>query len=64
MHAKHGTAQDTEAYEVLRRMTHWSTQDVEREKTIIAEDSIRPTFVLDRCFGQLLDTFQFVAPDS
>jgi len=64
VHAKHGTAQDTEAYEVLRRMTHWSTQDVEREKTIIAEDSIRPTFVLDRCFGQLLDTFQFVAPDS
>jgi len=61
VYAKYGTAQDTQAYELLRRVTHWTKEDVEREKAIYANRIIQPTFVLEKSFGELLDLFDFVS---
>ncbi len=59
VYAKYGSAQDTEAYQLLRRVTHWSKDDVEREKRILAGRTIVPTFVLEQSFDQLLNLFDF-----
>jgi beta-phosphoglucomutase-like phosphatase (HAD superfamily) len=57
-YAKYGKAQHTEAYQLLREVTHWSDAAVEREKRI-GERHVQPTIVLDQNFGQLLHYFQF-----
>ena len=50
--AKYGAAQDRPEYELLRKVTHWPTKEVAREKeTTTAE--IKPTFVLERSFSEL-----------
>jgi hypothetical protein len=57
--AKYGTAQHREEYELLRRVTHWSKEDVEREKAIARRPHVRPSFVLHKSFAQLFDAFTF-----
>jgi FMN phosphatase YigB (HAD superfamily) len=57
-YAKYGKAQHTDAYQLLREVTHWSDADVEREKRI-GEREVRPSVVLDSAFEQILDRFQF-----
>lgn len=56
--AKYGRAQDTDAYELLKEVTHWSGKDVEREKKI-GEREVTPTITLDENFAQLLQHFEF-----
>jgi phosphoglycolate phosphatase-like HAD superfamily hydrolase len=58
VHAKYGIAQDRPEYELLRRVTHWSSDEVEREKRT-KESDVRPSYTLTRDFGQLLKLFQF-----
>lgn len=57
--AKYGAAQDRPEYELLRQITHWSAEDVNRERQIRPGDC-RPNFILERSFGQLRDHFEFV----
>lgn len=57
-YAKYGRAQHTAAYALLREVTHWSDEDVEREKKI-GEREITPGIVLESAFGQILDRFDF-----
>lgn len=58
--AAYGVAQYREAYELLRRVSHWSEADVEREKAIYKNMKIKPTYTLENNFGEILDIFTFV----
>lgn len=56
--ASYGEAQDTEAYEMLKMVTHWSDEDVERERRIRERD-VRADVVLDKSLSQILDQYSF-----
>lgn len=58
VYAQYGRAQDTDAYALLREVTHWSDADVEREKRI-TEREVLPGVTLSINFGQILDHFTF-----
>ena len=55
--AEYGTAQHTPGYELLREVTHWSDEDVEREKRIMERP--KPPALALRNFGEILHHFQF-----
>lgn len=57
--AAYGAAQHTEAYTLLRRVSHWTDADVEREKAILREPSHAPTMTLHRGFDELLQLIDF-----
>jgi phosphoglycolate phosphatase-like HAD superfamily hydrolase len=57
-YAQYGRAQHTEAYRLLREVTHWSDADVEREKRI-SDREICPGVTLTRNFGELRDYITF-----
>jgi len=56
--AKYGTVPDRAGYELLRRVTHWSSEMVERSERVRATD-LAPTHVLEAGFAELLDLFDF-----
>ena len=58
--AKYGLAQNREEYELLRKVTHWTLEDVEREKKLRVEE-VKPSVVLENGLGDLLGEFD-VAP--
>ena len=43
---------------MLRRVTHWTLEDVEREKKLRVEE-VEPLIVLENGLGDLLDEFDF-----
>jgi phosphoglycolate phosphatase-like HAD superfamily hydrolase len=57
VHAKYGTAHTREEYELLRSVTHWTAEQVERERAAGLR-TIRPTFTLEHGFQELLDLFE------
>ena len=61
LYARYGKAQDTAAYQLLREVTHWSDEDVQREKEI-SERIVVPGITLDRCFAQILEHVEFGGP--
>lgn len=56
--AAYGEAQDTQAYELLKLLTHWSDDDVEREARIRQRD-VEADVVLDKSLSQVLDHYLF-----
>jgi FMN phosphatase YigB (HAD superfamily) len=53
--AKYGATLDGDDYAKLVRITHWTTDDVEREKQLRKEaESIRPDFVAENSFDEIL----------
>jgi FMN phosphatase YigB (HAD superfamily) len=58
--AAYGAAQHQEAYALLRKVSHWPETDVEREKTLLADTAIVPTYSLNR-FDELLEHIEFTA---
>lgn len=62
--ALYGKAQDREAYELLRRVTHWTPEDVERERRILDRGEVVPSHVLEHSFAELLDLFHFTGFDG
>lgn len=56
--AGYGRAHDTPAYELLRRVSHWSEEDVGRERAMLEQLSIKPSFTIAK-FSDLLDLFDF-----
>jgi phosphoglycolate phosphatase len=58
--ARYGVAQSREEYELLRRVTHWTLEDVEAEKKLMPEQ-VNPTHTLHESFAELLDVFKFSA---
>jgi hypothetical protein len=58
MRSKYGAAQNRPEYELLREVTHWRVQDVERERQVRMID-VTPSYVLEHSFSELLDHFEF-----
>jgi FMN phosphatase YigB (HAD superfamily) len=56
--AKYGRAQQRPEYDLLREVTHWTDDDVEREKKI-SERDIVPDVVLKESFDEIFDAFVF-----
>ncbi len=61
--AKYGVRQSGPEYELLKTVTHWTDEDVEREKRIAEHGDVTPTITLHKSFAQLLDHFDFVKND-
>jgi phosphoglycolate phosphatase-like HAD superfamily hydrolase len=57
VHAKYGTAHTRGEYELLRSVTHWTAEQVERER-MASSRMVQPTFVLERSFQEILDLFE------
>jgi phosphoglycolate phosphatase-like HAD superfamily hydrolase len=53
--AKYGASQSRQEYELLRRVSHWSEVDVQREKALLKGITITPTCVCETSFKELLD---------
>ena len=58
--AEYGKAQHREVYDLLRRVTHWSPAQVERERAIIDQKSVIAKYTLEGSFAELLALFDFV----
>jgi phosphoglycolate phosphatase-like HAD superfamily hydrolase len=56
--AKYGGSHEKAEYELLRRVTHWTAEAVEKEKLLKSGD-VSPTYVLQNSFAELLDLFDF-----
>ncbi|SRR6266566_3818204 len=61
--AKYGVAQQRDEYELLREVTHWTDEDVEREKQIAKRPNVTPSVTLNDGFAELLNHFEFVKGD-
>jgi phosphoglycolate phosphatase len=56
--AKYGGAQHTDAYKLLRRVSHWPDSAVEEEVRVLATNAVEPTVTLE-AFPDLLDVAVF-----
>jgi len=56
--AKYGVAKNRSEYDLLRRVTHWPDEIVEKEKSL-TEDDVKPQYTLKRSFGELMRIFYF-----
>ena len=57
--AAYGQTQHKEQYELLRRVTHWTDRDVEREKQLLQRPPVVPTYVLKESFEELVPLFDY-----
>jgi FMN phosphatase YigB (HAD superfamily) len=55
--AKYGESHRREGYDLLRRVSHWTLADVEREKNLKKED-VQPSYSIES-FDELLNLFSF-----
>ena len=56
--AEYGIAHRTKEYELLRSVTHWTNEDVQREKEL-TEVHVTPTYKIKSYFCELLVAFNF-----
>ena len=49
-HAEYGLVQHRDEYDLLRRVTHWTDEDVAREKALATPTVVRPTVVCHNGF--------------
>jgi FMN phosphatase YigB (HAD superfamily) len=58
--AAYGAADHHDGYELLRRVSHWTDEDVEREQAINTAPPLSPSYTLQHRFDELLDLFDFI----
>jgi ribonucleotide monophosphatase NagD (HAD superfamily) len=58
VYALYGASQHKPEYDLLRKVTHWTPEMVERERAALRQGSITPTHVLDANFEQILSLFK------
>lgn len=58
-HAVYGVAHEKPAYDQLRRVSHWTQEDVERERLSAPETTPAPTYVMTKGFDEILQQFTF-----
>ena len=58
VHAAYGSSQHKPEYELLRKVTHWTPEMVERERTALKPGSVTPSHVLTENFAQILPLFE------
>lgn len=61
-HALYGASQHKREYELLRKVTHWTPEMVERERHALKPGGLVPTHVLDKNFAQVLPLFFEIRP--
>lgn len=59
VHAAYGVAHDKPAYDQLRRVSHWTQADVEREQLASPETTPTPTYSITKGFNEILEQFNF-----
>lgn len=61
VYAKYGHQIDTEKYQLLRDVTHWTDEDVKREKVFKEKHKNTPLakYILDSSFDELFKLFEF-----
>ena len=59
VYARYGVAYHKHDYELLRRVSHWRQEDIDRERALAEASEITPSFTLTRGFAELLDLFEF-----
>lgn len=59
VHAEYGEAHRRPEYELIRDLTHWTTEAVEKESSQDARVKARPSYVLKDGLFELLGLFQF-----
>jgi FMN phosphatase YigB (HAD superfamily) len=58
VHALYGASQHKPEYELLRKVTHWTPEMVERERNALKPGGLVPMHVLDKNFAQILPLFE------
>lgn len=58
VHALYGVSQHKPEYELLRKVTHWTPEMVERERRSLKPGGLNPTHVLEDNFAQILPMFE------
>jgi FMN phosphatase YigB (HAD superfamily) len=58
VHAAYGSSQHKPEYELLRKVTHWTHEMVERERAALKPGSVIPSYVLTENFAQILPLFE------
>jgi phosphoglycolate phosphatase-like HAD superfamily hydrolase len=58
VHAAYGSSQHKPEYELLRKVTHWTPEMVDRERTALKPGSVVASHVLDKNFAQILPLFE------
>lgn len=58
VHALYGASQHKPEYELLRKVTHWTPEMVERERNALKPGGLIPTHVLETNFAQILSLFE------
>lgn len=59
--AAYGGVHDSDEYELLRAVSHWTDEDVERERKLLEDaGDITPTVCLEASFAELLHHFDFM----
>jgi FMN phosphatase YigB (HAD superfamily) len=58
VHALYGASQHKPEYELLRKVTHWTPEMVERERNALKPGGLIPTHVLETNFAQILPLFE------
>lgn len=56
-HALYGASQHKPEYDILRKVTHWTSEMVERERHALKPGGLKPSYVLDESFAQILPIF-------
>ncbi|MGW3100174.1 HAD family hydrolase [Streptomyces sp. NPDC001102] len=57
--AQYGISHDRSGYDLLRRVSHWTPEDIQREKDLSAQPIVDPTYTLTDNFSQVLNLFEF-----
>lgn len=60
IYAEYGNSVNSEKYELLRDVTHWKPEMVEKERVVEESKVVIPKYTLDRSFKELLNMFDFV----
>jgi histidinol phosphatase-like enzyme len=59
VYAQYGASHKRQEYELLRKVTHWKPEQVEKEK-LTDQTTVVPTFVLQTSYSEILTLFQFI----
>lgn len=58
VHALYGASQHKREYELLKKVTHWTPEMVERERHALRPGGLVATHTLDKSFAQILPLFE------
>jgi phosphoglycolate phosphatase-like HAD superfamily hydrolase len=63
VHAEYGESQRLPEYDLLRKVSHWTDEDVERERRIVGQGAeFKPSATLKENFSEIFMYCDFVAP--